>query len=137
MAGTKKNGTTQTTTEARTATAKAIVRNIGNHDLPAAIHAAEDAATPLHNGRVWTGFGLNIETVQHLAQDTFPSRPTLVNAFGGAYMVIHVNDSTVIPETTVTTTTSAAFRHSIGLVVAFAVFWGLLCRRADIAITPS
>lgn len=57
-----------------------IQSNISSN-LPGAIHAAQDLATPGHAGQPWSGFGLNSETATHILGDVFPSLSTINQAY--------------------------------------------------------
>src|SRR4030042_5372290 len=50
-------------------------------NFPAAIHAAQDLATPGHAGQPWSGFGLDWGTVKHILGDIFPSLTTIKQAY--------------------------------------------------------
>ncbi len=81
MAGILPDGSRQTSAEAIAATNAYIQASITSGNLAGALHAAQDLATPGHDGQPWRGFGLNWATVKHLFGDTFPSFSTIKQAY--------------------------------------------------------
>ena len=71
----------QSPTQAITATNAYIQSSINSGNLPGAIHAAQDLATPAHAGERWRGFGLNWETFKHIYEDIDPTWSTIKNAY--------------------------------------------------------
>jgi RHS repeat-associated protein len=58
-----------------------IQSSITGGNLPGAIHAAQDLATPGHAGQPWSGFGVDWETAKHILGDIFPSLSTINQAY--------------------------------------------------------
>ena len=81
MGGTNPDGTTQTATEARAATTQVVTDAMQSGDTALAGHDVIDAATPLHDGHVWDGLGLNADTAKHELGDFFPSPGTVKQAY--------------------------------------------------------
>jgi RHS repeat-associated protein len=72
----------QTSAEAIAATNVYIQSSINIGNLPGAIHATQDLATPLHAGQPWHGFNwLEWETYKHILGDVFPSWGTIKQAY--------------------------------------------------------
>jgi hypothetical protein len=87
MAGKLSEGVWQTSEEAIIATKEFIQDNISKKELSKAVHAAQDLATPGHAGKIWDGFGLNMDTIKHLSGDTFPSLKTIRQAYSNTKKV--------------------------------------------------
>jgi hypothetical protein len=88
MRGTTKDGSIQTTAEGHAGTAKVVTDAMKKGDTALAGHDAIDAAVPLHDGHVWEGLGLNVDTAKHELEDSFPSALTIVIAYGNEKSVL-------------------------------------------------
>lgn len=71
----------QSTAEAIAATNAYIQASINSGNLPGAIHAAQDLATPGHAGQEWPGFKWDWNTAMHISGDAFPSLNTINQAY--------------------------------------------------------
>ena len=54
----------------------------------AALHAAEDQFARGHGFREWEGFGLNLDTIEHIWDDMFPSTEDLGKAMAADMMLL-------------------------------------------------
>ena len=81
MRGTNPDGTAQSAADAKTAAAQVVTDAMQSGDTALAGHDVIDAATPLHDGQIWDGGGLNMDTVKHELGDFFPSPGTIKNAY--------------------------------------------------------
>ncbi len=100
MAGKKPDGTIQTPTEARTASADVVTNAMQKGDTALAGHDAIDAATPGHDGKVWNGIHPNTETLKHVFGDLFPSPGTIKQAYENEKAVLQgTNPLTPTPTT--------------------------------------
>src|SRR5580658_4714079 len=79
MEGRDANGDFQTQAEADAGTAAVIADAEQRGDTALAAHAAEDQATPLHEGHEWTGI-FHWSFLVHFLGDVFPSPQTIKNA---------------------------------------------------------
>jgi len=73
----------QSRAQAISATNAYIQSSINSDNIAGAVHAAQDLATPQHNGRPWTGF-----TAAHVIGDVFPSWSTIKQAYQNTIQVI-------------------------------------------------
>jgi RHS repeat-associated protein len=71
----------QSPAEAIAATNAYIQTSINSGNLPGAIHAAQDLATPGHAGQEWIGFKWHWNTAEHILGDVFPFLSTINQAF--------------------------------------------------------
>jgi RHS repeat-associated protein len=95
MEGLKPDNTYQNKNEADKNTSKIISDNEKKGgDTALAIHAAEDRATPLHEGHEWHGEHLNVETAKHVLGDHIPSLGTIGNAYHAAVEVLKSQQTT-------------------------------------------
>jgi hypothetical protein len=71
----------QESTEAIAAANAYIQSSINSGNLPGAIHAAQDLATPAHVSHEWRGFKWNWETAKHIYEDIDPTWSTIKQAY--------------------------------------------------------
>ena len=81
----------QTIAEGRAGTLASIRNSLGAGDVAAALHTVQDAATPLHQDRVWPGSyaGLGLrDAIAHFFADLFPSGLTIATATANSEAVL-------------------------------------------------
>ena len=84
MIGLKSDGARQTPAEARQGTATVIGQNVAKNTVTSvakALHTIQDAKTPLHQDRPWTGEQSIGTIVRHVLADVFPSPQTIGEAY--------------------------------------------------------
>jgi RHS repeat-associated protein len=58
-----------------------IQSSMNSGNIPGALHAAQDLATPVHAGQEWTGFGVDWKSVNHLVGDIVPPWSAVSQAY--------------------------------------------------------
>jgi RHS repeat-associated protein len=80
----------QSQSEAIAATGAFIESSIKSGHISNALHAAQDLATPGHQGKEWSGF-LRWKTLRHILGDVFPSWTTINEAYQNSTAILNKN----------------------------------------------
>jgi RHS repeat-associated protein len=86
--GTEKQSAEQAISDTKLFIQKSI--DLGN--MPEAIHAAQDLATPGHAGQPWTGFHLDISSAKHLLGDIRPSDNIVSQAYKDTLKILQTKN---------------------------------------------